>query len=67
MRSERIFGWNHDEIFPHADANSQSISICLCQTHTHMYFTVQVMVYCEGGGSAFVQMCVSLNAWPLER
>lgn len=47
-----------------APANTQSISLCLCQTHTHMYSTVHVMIYSEGGGSAFVQMCASLNACP---
>ena len=30
----------------------------------HMHHTVHVMIYSLGGGSAFVQMCVSLNACP---
>lgn len=48
----------------YAPTNAQIISLCLCQTHTHMHFTVHVMIYSEGGGSPFVQMCASLNACP---
>lgn len=54
---------NHTEIFPHAHPQTQSISLHLYQTHAHMYFTVHVMIYSWGGGSAFVQMCVFLNAF----
>lgn len=34
------------------------------RSHTRMHFTVQLMIYSEGGGSSFVQMCASLNACP---
>lgn len=62
---EDLFPFFHVEIFQHAHPQTQqSIFLCLRRTHTHVYFTVHVMIYSQGGGSAFVQMCVSLNACP---
>lgn len=42
-----------------APSNTLSISLCLPHTHTHMYFAEHDMIYSQGGGSAFVQMCAS--------
>lgn len=54
----------HGNIPTCSPTNTQSISFCFCYTHTHIDFTVHGVIYSEGRGSAFIQMCASLNASP---
>lgn len=42
--------------------NTHSLSLSMSETDT--YFAEHDMIYSEGGGSTFVQMCASLNACP---
>lgn len=52
----------HTEMFLHAQTHTEHLSSSL--SYTHMHLIVHVMIYSQGGGSAFVQMCVFLNAFP---